>query len=715
MLRDHPQAAAPEAETRATLAIAAAWCVAGFAACWSVAGLEPNLVEEGLLLHVAQRLAAGEHLYRDIVFFTSPLPFELLGLLFRLFGEEIAVGRAAMAVFHVAATGAMFAFARRSGAGPLAFAAAACVAVAPLLLFPFFSMFYYTPLAFCLGALAVEAASRGTRSAGWACAAGVLVAAVALCKQTLGGVLAISLLPALALAVPPGQRLARGGAMALGGAAVVLLTLAWYGARGDLADLWRCLVSMPLALSDNYRAPFINLWPAGQLAQEILPSKAVYFSNLYFLRYGLFDPLGFRIVLATQLLYALPAAALALTLLLRLAGPLPTGVWLNAAFLLAMATNLVPRSDWGHLVLAVPPAFVQLLLLGGLFRGAARRWRAAAAGASALLVALLAASGVATALWLHEESAGTSWGPRVPLRPVSAVYRTISVPRVISFLRARVEPGEPIFVARAEPLLYFATDTTNPTPYTGVLTVLNDEQEERILAALPDVRYVVMSDTDQPLWTYYSDELPRVQKHLERYYRLPKFFPLDDHSWIIVLERGEDRGPTLIDLVDERPRARTWLRDRSGVQSPDTEPPPKLVARHNRRPLPVRLGPRGGGIDYEIEVPPNARFQAGVGYRGMVSLDNLHEHPKRSRMVVSLGRDGRFEVLHSERVSDARRAGRGWTPLDLDLSAYAGEHVTLRLELVPEVPLGRSRLTWWGSPRIAGPAPGGAGPTTREE
>ena len=72
----------------------------------------------------------------------------------------------------------------------------------------------------------------------------------------------------------------------------------------------------------------------------LLDNKAVYFSNLYFLRYGLFDPLGFRIVLATQILYALPAAALVLTLLLRLAGPLAAGVWLNAAFLLAIMWRL---------------------------------------------------------------------------------------------------------------------------------------------------------------------------------------------------------------------------------------------------------------------------------------------------------------------------------------------------------------------------------------
>ena len=66
------------------------WALAGAGTCLSVAGLEPNLVEEGFVLHFAQRLARGEHLYRDLVFFTGPLPFELLGALFRAFGEEIA-------------------------------------------------------------------------------------------------------------------------------------------------------------------------------------------------------------------------------------------------------------------------------------------------------------------------------------------------------------------------------------------------------------------------------------------------------------------------------------------------------------------------------------------------------------------------------------------------------------------------------------------------
>ncbi len=700
----------------AAAAIAGAWGVLGFAAVLAVAGLEPNLVEEGLLLHVGQRLAAGEHLYRDIVFFTSPLPFELLGVLFRVFGDEVRVARAAAAVFHAVATAATFGLARRAGAGPAAHAAAAVMVATPLLLFPMFSMYYYTPLAVCVGAASVYAALRGLDSALWAFAAGVGVAAVALCKQTLGAAFAAALLPAMAACAAPGRRLHRVLATALGGAAVTVLTLAFYGLRGDLPDLWRCLVAVPLSLTEAYRAPFINLWPPGELADEIIPNRPLYFSNLFFLRYGLYTPPGFAAILSTQLLYALPLAALGGTALLRLRGPLAPGLWLNGAFLFAMAMNLFPRSDWGHLAPALPPAIVQAVLLLALARPGGTGSRIPAVAASAVCVVALAASGVQVARWVHAEAGKPTWGPRVPLQPVSAVYRVPSVPRVIHFLRQRLQPGEPIFVARAEPLLYFATDAVNPTPFTGVLTTLHAEQEAAILAALPGVRFVVMSDTDQPLWTYYSDELPAVWKHLERHYRVAPFFPLDDASWLIVLERGEDRGPTLVDLVDERARARAWLRhEKDGERVPATEPTPRLVARHNHRPVAVRVSRWGGGLDYDLRVPEaGARFQAGIGYRGMVSDDGFWGHPSHSDMVVSVGRDGAFEEVLRVRVDDSKKAGRTWTPIEGDLSSWAGQRITLRLSLEPERAIRKdAELTWWGSPRIAGPPAGrtGAGET----
>jgi len=695
---------------------AAGWGILGFATSYALAGLEPNLVEEGLVLHVAQRLAAGEHLYRDIVFFTAPLPFELLGLLFRVFGEEIWVARCAAALFHGAATAATWALARRLGAGSLAHAVAAIMAAAPVLLFPLLSMFYYTPLAMCLGAIAAWAALRGCQQPGWAFAAGAGVAAVALCKQTLGASYALALLPAVAFAAPRGQRVRPVVAVALGGASVALATLAFYGLRGDLPDLWRCLVTAPLSLTESYRAPLINLWPPGELASEFDANRPVYFSNLYMLRYGLYNRPGFSAVLVTQLLYALPLLCLAGSLLLLGIGSVPRGVAVHTAFLFAMTMNLFPRSDWGHLAPALPPAAVHLLLLAALLQRRDTARAHALSGvlrtaASWALVATLAGASLFLGRWAYAVSGPATWGPRVPLRPVSAVYRVASIPRVIHFLRERVQPGEAIFVARAEPLIYFATDTTNPTPFTGVLTVLQEEQEEAILAALPQVRYVVMSDIDQPLWTYYSDELPGVWKHLERHYRPAPFFPLDDASFVVVLERGEDRGPTLIDLADTLPQAQAWTRSAPGGEPIPTTLAPRLVARHNHRPVPMRLGAWGGGLDYPLRLPEGARFEAGIGYRGMVAADDFYEHPPKSHMKVSVARDGRsgeFETVLDARVDDSKRAGRTWTRVEADLSKWGGEHVTLRLELAPERSIDDDDLGWWGSPRVAGPRTGNA-------
>ncbi len=684
------------------------WAVVGFSACWSLTDLEPNLVEEGLLLHVAQRLVHGEHLYRDIVYFTGPLPFELLALLFRIFGEEIAVGRTVMALFLGGATAATWSFARRSGAGALAFPAAAVVASTPALLFPMFSMFYYTPLAFCFGVLAVDAASRGAESARWAFAAGVLVAAMALCKQTLGVVFAATLLPAVAIALPRTERFRRIAAMTAGGACLAMLTVAFYAVKGDLDDLWRCLVTIPLGLSESFSSPYMNLWPPGELAAEILPNRLVYFSSLYFLRFGLFSPQRPGYVLLFQFLYALPLLALLATGIAAALRRLPVGGWLNTAFLVAMTSNLFPRSDWGHLILALPPALIQLILLSARLPGFGNGRKLVATGLACALTVTLAASAYRIDRWVHFHAGKPTWGPRVPLRPVSAVYRVAHVPRAIRFLRRHLEPGEPIFVARAEPLLYFATDTTNPTPYTGVLTVMNEEQQDRILEALPSVRFVVMSDIDQPLWTYYSEELPRIQRHLERHYRDARGYPQDDASWLVILERGEDRGPTLIDLLDLQREggAKAWVREeRTGPEIFRDRKFPKMVARQNRRPLPVHLGRWGGGVDFEVDVPANARFEASVGFRGMVSLGDFHEHPKRSLMVVSIGRDGAFEEVVRVAVDDAPRAGNRWTPIEADLSRWAGQRVTLRLGLETRVPVGRRDLTWWGSPRIAeGPA-----------
>ncbi len=359
-------------------------------------------------------------------------------------------------------------------------------------------------------------------------------------------------------------------------------------------------------------------------------------------------------------------------------------------------------------MVALPPALVQLLLL---FPARGAHPGRGARVASALVIASLATGSLAVGIWLYRIAGPPTFGPRVPLKPISRATLSPAMPRVIRYLRRQVAPGEAIFVARQEPLLYFATGTRNPTPFEGVLQGVRELQEPPILTALEQVRYVVMSDLDQPHFTYYSDELPGVWRYLERHFRIPEDFRLDDASWIAVLERTGDRGPTVLDLHALRPDAQLWQRSESGERRAAGRPLPRLAARHLNRPFPIELGARGGGADFDVTLPERARFRSAVGFRGLVALDNQYVHPRHTTAVVSIRpRDEPdFRQVAAHAIDDHPRGGRRWVPLEADLSAWAGERVTLRIELRARRSLRPGEIGWFGSPRITVPPEAAAG------
>lgn len=676
------------------------WGLAGAAFSASMATLEPNMLEEGIMLHLAQRMQGGEHLYRDLVAFTGPLPFELLSFLFGIFGEEIAVARGVVVALCGLTSAAVFDLATRARAGLLAHVAAAIVSTTSFLMFPLFSIFFYTTVSFHLTLIAAAAAARGLHSDGWAVAAGSLIAAAALCKQSVGALLAVALLIAMFAGSEKPVRLRRVGAVALGGALLAVLTLAIYGLRGDLEPLVHSLVFLPMQLGDTFSAPYMNFWPVGEFSHDIHVNKPLYLPFSYVIRNGVFSDVEWPIVVLTQLLYGLPFIALGATALRALRRDLPGEVWMHTAALVALASNLYPRTDWGHLCFVIAPAAVQLLLLAPA--SAARAFNVRRCIVAAAVLIPLAYTSIYEAQYLHGKSKDPTLGPRVPLRPVSDTVAQRGPRRVVQFLMNRTAPGEAIFVARSEPLLYFATNTTNPTPFSGVLPGLREEQESKILDGLEDVRFVVMSEIDQPLYTYYRDELPAVQAYLERYFRLPNpFLGRRNESWLVVLERSKDRGPTLIDFFDTRETGRRWIRSESGELVRTREEVPILATRHNRRPLAYHMGPRGAGIDFDIEVPENAVFESAVGFQGMWGRGELFAHQRHSRMAVSIKRDGVFQLLDSFPVFFSERLDYGWMPVAVDLSDYAGEKVTLRLYIMPAGKVNLEALAWWGSPRIA--------------
>jgi hypothetical protein len=162
----------------------------------------------------------------------------------------------------------------------------------------------------------------------------------------------------------------------------------------------------------------------------------------------------------------------------------------------------------------------------------------------------------------------------------------------------------------------------------------------------------------------------------------------------------------VVDFFDDREQGRYWVRGTGGTVEPTPETPARLAAHFNRRPLSMLLGMRGGGVDFDVDVPEAAVFQGDVGLEGMTAADDFFQHPRNTRLVVQVRREGEmdFKLLHTEPVLSknyVRTAGRDWTPVEVDLSDYGGERVTLRLALEVDRLMQPGRLSWWGSPRIA--------------
>ena len=684
----------------------ALWAGFGALVCGAVSIFEPVWLEEGMLVHISERLASGDVLYRDVSAFTGPFPYELLALLFRFFGPELWVPRLAVVVLQSLACASAFGLGKQLGGLRLAHGAALVVALSPLLFFPFLSIYYYVTVAVALTLMATYASMRGQESLAWAGLSALLVVSVALSKQTLGLALAVTISLAWAVMTVRERRfvplLAFWSIAALASLGVVGV----YVLRGELDLLVKSLVEIPLSLGEDFHVSWINFWPLGELNLE-RGGELLYLPWIYGTTFNFFsDPPPLLIVL-TQGLFALPFFAIGITLIQAIAGRMTPVTWLTFAALVATMTNLYPRPDWGHLVFVLPLSLMQLWLVVGGAREASGNANAGRIRLLWFAIPLLLISGLMAALILRA-AVPANWGPRVPFWSVSHQNRSLALPRVIDFLRTRVVPGEFIFVARSEPLIYFATETQNPTPYSGVIPGGLEEQQPAVLKGLSLVNFVVMSEIDQPGYTYYREELPKVQRYLERNFEIADPFLESASDWIVVMERIEDRGPSVFDLADHQGEARRWMRQ-SGVEH-EGPAPPKMATVHNRRPVAFYLGEGGGGIDFVLDLPQDPIFESEVGFPSLKSETFLFEHPRKTEISVLVSLDGEnFERLEGWTIESARGSFlkehhpmRRWRSIEADLSPYGGKRVKLRLEASSRSP-GRPDMPamgWFGSPRI---------------
>ncbi|CAA9368362.1 MAG: hypothetical protein AVDCRST_MAG68-5195 [uncultured Gemmatimonadetes bacterium] len=431
----------------------AAWLAAG-AAVFAVAlafsaASGFGTADESWYLRVIARTLAGDVLYRDTFLGVTPLSVFLVAPLAALFGTEILVVKAAVALCFAASVLTGCAICRRLGAGwgaTLVFGASLFAYLLPGLTrmgAP------YSPLAVALllgcFALALRWAA-GTRAEGRVlAAAGALAGLCFMAKQNMGVYALAALVAAVVFAGPAGGRgaLRRTAVVAVSFAGVVVLAAVPVVASGGL----EALVDYGFTGKGTYlRAGRISFF--GEVAELLrlvaAPSPRLLLQHQFALPF-----LAFPVMLAAWI-GAEPGRRKRATIVLLFAG---------AGFL-----GVFPRADATHLAIGTP-----FLLLGVVhgwreLRLRGRAPRAAAAGAAAWVAILLAATLSVPARRLVSGRFEVSELPH--FRGVVVVRGQSRESLLRAGELARSAPGgEILLLSPRAGFYYLLTGLENPTPY----------------------------------------------------------------------------------------------------------------------------------------------------------------------------------------------------------------------------------------------------------
>lgn len=435
-----------------------------------LSGIQPN--DEGLMLQAAARIADGQVPYRDFWWFYPPGQPYLLGGLWAAFGPSLLTWRIVRVLTDAAVAVMAYALARR--AAPRRVALVAWLASALAMAYPTGPHPFPLALAFALGALLSLERSPAL--------AGLLAGACAAWRIEFAAYLGLGVLLALALRPAPAPRARPAATFAGSALATGAALLGPVVAAAGLGRSWDLLVRYPVRDFSDYQSLPFPLRYDGPLNTGSIGG---------FLSDSAENLLAFYLPL--MLVVGLAGA------LVALAARFERSAWQRAGaavFAVGMAHYLLVRPDLFHTApLAVMGSILAAWAIGGARDTGGRERSAARMRATALATALAAAS----LAYLVAEGADrrvlvlTDDTARLRL-PVADGVRAGAraappLEAAVSYVRERVPPGAPIYVAtrRADlvtaghPLFYVLAQRPNPTRYDiqapGVVTEAPAQRE----------------------------------------------------------------------------------------------------------------------------------------------------------------------------------------------------------------------------------------------
>lgn len=442
-------------------------------------GLPHNLgaADESNFIYEAKRLADGEVMYRDVFDLITPVSMYLTAFAFRVFGSDMSVARATIAVVHAVIVVAIYACSRLVGvrSGLAAAAALAHLAIGHPT-WPYVSQHWFATAANILVLLSLLRC-RWHEQPSWAAVPGVITGVLIGIQQQKGVPIAAGacvvfvathLLTLRAQRPRPLRMLAlQIGYFAAGLAAVVVPLFVLLIAAAGVEPLVQALITFPLV---NYRHTYRSAWGGVQL-----------FSNYY-------ASFTFPTLLK---LAPLSLAPIAIRLAATLVQPRQPQVVAQSVTLLVFVVATVAS-------IAYYPDVIHLAFIAPVFLVVAAEaldWALSALGSrtAAIASAVFALCVIGTTTWQLRANWQRTWGMFSTPHDTAFGRMDLNDPSLIPVIdKARelvdASPSKEMFCYPSIAGPYLWTGAKNPTRYQYFSATYNDPAQGQEIIAILEAR-----------------------------------------------------------------------------------------------------------------------------------------------------------------------------------------------------------------------------------
>ncbi len=679
-----------------------------------------SLYDEGSIIAIGDNLANGKVLYRDMITFVAPFTYELMGVLYRIFGAHLLVGRLFLIVAFATITVLVHRiFLKLLPPGAALLGALAIWPIKPLG-FPVWSILNYSQVALLFKVASLWAAANWLWShrRGWLVATGLLVGLAITAKQDFGAYVALGITAAVVFdwAIRPPRRLAALATtlISLGLIATIPIGVAfsYYWSLGIGAEFVDRTVLDLIGVRADYSVPFPGLRPWSERPDDLFMIVFAYFPAVFIeLAWGgvmnVYDRAQLvPLEVSVKAAYYLPGLAMAwLTVAAcwnrnKLA-PAERSTLVLIAAVAMVAYMLIFRADWVHLMnlysIVVLPVAVALARWGAN----GRVWRRIPA--MLVWVAWLG-FGAVTTYAICTVFTAPVYTPRG--RILDVPRKSADLQRVLDYLDALPADERVLFMPH-NPLFYFLTGRPIEAPNDLVMPgLVADSEDDRNLAAAVERADVVVYNpkifptAPAPLYAY----APRTAQVLGLRFRGER--ELSDAAIVLRKIRGHP-APLVVDFWSEapggeiEPARQTYIwSDEMAASAPPTVRDHWMVYRVVSMRVP----------EPEVERCFARRHcvRAGETLRAMPAT-----HPegwglptgKKVAFRISIAGEGGTETA----FSGARASNRVPSTVDIPLDRFAGECVEIRF-CAAALEQGVARgLAGWAEPRVERKSSGVAG------